>query len=168
MDRNELIQRGKIFFKTYRYPVLIILLGICLMQFPAKQSEVVPQTASPTIAESKPTLEEQISEFLSQMEGAGRVRILLTTAAGEETVYQTDSQSAADEKSISERTDTVILNDNLHNQTGMVRQINPPSYLGAIVLCQGADRASVRLAIVEAVSNAVGLSYDKITVLKMK
>jgi stage III sporulation protein AG len=43
-----------------------------------------------------------------------------------------------------------------------------PQYLGAIVVCQGADRSDVRLAIVEAVSALTGLGADKISVLKMK
>jgi len=41
-------------------------------------------------------------------------------------------------------------------------------YRGAVVVCQGGDNASVRLAVVEAVSNATGLTSDRITVLKMK
>ena len=53
-------------------------------------------------------------------------------------------------------------------QTGLVQQVNPPTYLGAVIVCQGADSASVRLAIVEAVGSVTGLSTDKITVLKMK
>ena len=51
---------------------------------------------------------------------------------------------------------------------GLVRQVNPPEYLGAVVLCQGADNPSVKLSIVEAVSKATGLTTDRITVLKMK
>jgi len=49
-----------------------------------------------------------------------------------------------------------------------VQQVNPPTYLGAVIVCQGADSASVRLAIVSAVGSVTGLSTDKITVLKMK
>jgi hypothetical protein len=41
-------------------------------------------------------------------------------------------------------------------------------YQGAVVLCQGAADAAVRLAVVEAVSKATGLGADKICVLKMK
>jgi stage III sporulation protein AG len=40
--------------------------------------------------------------------------------------------------------------------------------MGAIVLCQGADVPSVRLAIVDAVSKVTGLVANQISVLKMK
>ena len=58
--------------------------------------------------------------------------------------------------------------DSNRNQTGLVCQIDPPTYLGAVVLCQGAENSTVRLAITQAVSNATGLGYHKITILKMK
>ena len=79
-------------------------------------------------------------------------------------MYQTDEDSA----SSGVRSDTVLLNGPDRSQTGLVRQVNPPTYLGAVIVCQGADSASVRLAIVEAVGSVTGLSTDKITVLKMK
>jgi stage III sporulation protein AG len=64
--------------------------------------------------------------------------------------------------------DTVIITDSSRNESGLIRQVNPPVYLGAIVLCQGGDRPSVRLAIVDAVSKVTGLGADRISVLKMK
>ena len=41
-----------------------------------------------------------------------------------------------------------------------------PTYRGALVVCQGGDRADVRLAVIEAVSVLTGLSSDRITVAK--
>lgn len=41
-------------------------------------------------------------------------------------------------------------------------------FTGAIILCQGADAAEVRLHIVEAVSAFTGLGSNRILVLKMK
>lgn len=168
MDRNTMILRLKQFFQTYRYPVLILLLGICLMLYPGKQDTDLSSDIPIPEKIAEPTLEEKLSDLLSQLQGAGRVRVLLTQATGEETIFQTNQQLSSDANSCSERSETVIVSDNARMQSGIIRQRNPPTYLGAVVLSQGADRAAVRLAIVEAVSNAVGLSYDKITVLKMK
>ena len=66
------------------------------------------------------------------------------------------------------RKSTVLISGDNRAENGLLRQRNPPVYLGAIVLCQGADKASIRLAIVEAVTDATGLGSDRITVLKMK
>ena len=121
-------------------------------------------TAEPEPIAKTQTLQEQLSDLLSRMEGAGRVEVLLTLATGEETLYQTDG----DRTSETERFDTVLVSDSGHNETGLIRQVNPPTYLGAVVLCQGADSSAVRLAITQAVANATGLGYHKITILKMK
>lgn len=117
---------------------------------------------------SKETLQEQLSELLSQMEGAGKVQVLLTQATGEKTRYQTNDDNTSAEHSQTNRTDTVILTDSSRNQVGLISQVDPPTYLGAVVLCQGAENSAVKLAVTQAVSNATGLGYHKITVLKMK
>ena len=43
-----------------------------------------------------------------------------------------------------------------------------PVYQGAVVVCQGADSAAVRLAVTQAVSDLTGLGADHISVVKMK
>ena len=73
-----------------------------------------------------------------------------------------------DDNSSTIRRDVVLVTGADKTQTGLVRQVNPPQYLGGIVVCEGADNAGVRLAIVEAVKSVTGLGADNITVLKMK
>ena len=90
--------------------------------------------------------------------------MLLTVAAGEEILYQTDDQISENQT----RIETVLITDSDRAQTGLVRQVKPPVYRGAVVVCKGADTASVRLAVVEAVSSLTGLGADQISVLKMK
>ena len=150
----------------YKHVLLILLVGIGLMLLPSggKSTSQNAATAEPEPIAKTQTLQEQLSDLLSRMEGAGRVEVLLTLATGEETLYQTNG----DRTSETERFDTVLVSDSGHNETGLIRQVNPPTYLGAVVLCQGADSSALRLAITQAVANATGLGYHKITVLKMK
>lgn len=146
------------------------MVGILLMLMPtgtkqSKQEVTMPSAAMETAVDS---MEERLAEILSQVAGAGKVQVLLTEATGAQTFYQENRDSTEGNQNKSTRTDTVILSDSSRGQTGLVSQINPPTYLGAIVLCQGADQSAVRLAITEAVANATGLGYHKISVLKMK
>jgi stage III sporulation protein AG len=62
----------------------------------------------------------------------------------------------------------VIITDSDRAQQGLISQVLPPSYLGAVIVCQAGDQPEVKLAVVEAVCDAVGLTADKISVLKMK
>ena len=113
-------------------------------------------------------LQDALEDILCMIHGAGKVRVLLTEAAGEQTLYQTDEDLQTNGESESIRQDTVLLTDSERDQAGLIRQIIPPVYQGAVILCQGADSAAVRLAIIQAVASATGLTSDKITVLKMK
>ncbi len=146
---------------------MIFLAGIVLMLFPTADSKKTEQQPTQVQEQAETVrLEEQLSELLSQLAGAGKVQVLLTEATGQQTVYQENRDIS--QQSESTKTSTVILSDSTRGQEGLVCQVNPPTYLGAVVLCQGADLPSVRLSITEAVSNATGLGYHKITVLKMK
>lgn len=161
MDIASLREKAGQWIKKYKFVILILVLGIALMLIPgtAEKKEETPVASQPeTQTES---LDKQLSEILSNIQGAGRVQVMLTTKAGEQTVYQTDQPST-------DRQDTVIITDDNRAQSGLVQQVISPTYRGAIVLCQGADSASVCLAIKEAVSKVTGLDSSQISVLKMK
>ena len=110
------------------------------------------------------SISDSLEQILGQIEGVGRVKVMLTQSAGEITIYQEDTDHSAD----TVREDTVLVTGESRQEMGLVRQVIPPKYQGAVVVCQGGDRAAVRLAIVDAVAAVTGLTSDRITVLKMK
>ena len=79
-----------------------------------------------------------------------------------------DTDHSSGESGSGIRSNTVTITDSERSQSGLVKQVNPPTYLGAVVICQGADDPEVRLSVVNAVSKATGLGANKISVLKMK
>lgn len=141
--------------RQYRYVLVVLLAGLALMLLPqrAETSPVLQETPK-----TEPDMETRLEEILCRIQGAGSVAVMLTEETGAETVYQTDG----------ERSDTVLVTDASRSQQGLVRTQHPPSYRGVIVVCSGADRAAVRLAITQAVANVTGLGTDRITVLKME
>ena len=149
------------FWKKYRLVLLVLLAGLCLMTIPEQKEEPVTTEASQI---SQVSMEESLAEILSKIKGAGKVEVLLTEYRGKETIYQTDSQQSTD----SLRQETVILAGSDREEEGLVRQVNPPVYMGALIVCQGGDQPAVKLSIVEAVMDITGLSSNQITVLKMK
>ena len=146
--------------KKYQYVLVVVLLGVVLMLIPQGPREV--QTVIEKEETVAPDLEQQLSEILSQISGVGKAEVLLTEAVGRDTVYQVDTRQNQG------NADTVIITDQNREETGLVKQILAPVYRGAVIVCQGADRAGVRLAVVDAVKSVTGLSSDCITVLKMK
>lgn len=157
-------QKGNLLdsIKKYRVVLLAALVGILLMSLPEERDAEPAQL--PAAEQAKPDLEQSLARILSRVAGAGEVDVLLTQQEGERTLYQSDE----DVTEMDVRRDTVLVTGADRAETGLIRQVNPPIYRGAIVLCQGADNAQVRLDIVEAVKSVTGLSSDHITVLKMK
>lgn len=165
MDERVPWQKLKEFIQKYRYAALVLLAGLFLMLLPGGKEEIVAQEPIQEISQPlQKNFASELSEILSKIEGAGKVQVFLSQAAGEETIYQTDEDIASGNI----RLETVILTDGDRAEAGLVRQVNPPVYLGAIVLCQGADSAAIRLSVTQAVANATGLGTDQISVLKMK
>lgn len=166
MDVTHGIKKASDFLKKYRYAVLVLLIGLALMLLPTQKTQKQePQTTD------KPddiSINEQLSEILSKVKGAGNVQVLLTIEAGEETRYQIDEVVEVTEQGSSTKVSTIIISNMDKQETGLVRQVIPPVYKGAVVVCQGGDDPSVKLAITEAVSKVTGLGADRISVLKMK
>ena len=161
MERLKILDPVMELLRKYRYVAIVLLAGIILMCLPEKNNRTERETTVTSAAETADTARE-LEQILSQVKGAGEVRVLLTSSQGEKTIYQTDR--SGDGTNI----DTVLITDADRAQQGLIRQVDPPVYLGAVIVCQGGDDPAVRLAIVEAVSDATGLGADRITVLKMK
>ncbi len=166
MEKTDLSRGINTLLTQYKYPVLILLLGLVLMLLPRTTETQVEEIPAETVGYAD--LGEQLEAILRQIEGAGEVRVLLTEQLGRETVYQTDTRSDSGESGSSLSADTVLVEDESRTETGLVRQTLEPVYRGAVILCQGADSPGVKLAIVEAVRCATGLRTDQISVLKMK
>lgn len=162
MDWLEQKNRVLGVFRKYRSVMLAALAGILLMTFPDSKQDIPPQKPSEVIVEQD--LESELAVILSSISGAGKVDVLLTQQEGERTVYQCDEIRNEGEL----RLDTVLITGSTRDESGLILQILPPVYRGAIIVCEGADNARVQLDIVEAVKNVTGLSSDRIAVLKMK
>lgn len=153
----------------YKYVILVLAIGLVLMLLPSgTKHNTAPKAAESQTEEIQDSLSQQLAELLTQIDGAGQVQVLLTKGEGEETVYQTDTDISQTDADAAERKTTVTVTDAERAQSGLIRQVNPPKYLGAIVVCEGADDPVVRLDITDAVSKATGLGANCVSVLKMK
>lgn len=161
---DTVTQRIKDLFGRYKYVLMVIGLGLAFMLIPSEREQ--PQVAPVQKAQAADTMQESLERILGNIQGVGAVKVLLTEAQGERNVYVFDQSSSNAGESV--KSDAVIITDGNRTQSGMIAQVIPPVYLGAVIVCQGGDQPRVQLAVVEAVSNATGLSADKISVLKMK
>lgn len=169
MELKSLPGKASKLLQKYKYAALVVAIGIILMSIPSFQTKEIDKQSTPTPETiTEVSFEQRLEEVLCSIEGAGRVQVMLTVAVGEEVVYQTDDDNTTGGNTSTTRFKTVTVTDAQRNQNGLVRQINPPLYKGAVIICQGGDNPSVRLQIVDAVSKLTGLGANHISVLKMK
>jgi stage III sporulation protein AG len=165
MDIKGIFKGGAGKLEKYKYAVLVGIVGIALMllpEFGKKETQtVLPKTQAESAAI---TVQQELESILSQIKGAGKVRVMLKEQIGEERVYEKNEDITAE----ATRKDVVTVTDADRNQMAVVKKIISPTYSGAIVLCEGGDDPGVKFALSEAVSKITGLGMDKIVVLKMK
>lgn len=170
MGLKKIKERVGNFVKKNSFIVLILVIGLAFMLIPGQSISRKSSTNTnvPNTTQESVSLEEQLEKILSNIQGVGNAKVLLTLEAGEETIYQTNRDISTNNDGTKNRIDTVILSTADRAEHGMVCQIIPATYRGAVVICDGASSASIRLAVIEAVSKVTGLGADRISVLKMK
>lgn len=150
----------------YRLVLVILLGGLLLMLLPGEKSEEKAESQQRGETYSLEETERQMEELLSHIEGTGKLRLMLTLKSGSQLYLAEDSDEMIDNGSTSIERETVTLNRGSGYEDVIITRQIYPVYQGAVVVCQGADRASVRLAVIEAVASLTGLSSDKIAVVK--
>lgn len=153
--------------KKYRIPLLLLLLGVLLLLLPKRDRPTEVSVPTETEEFSLAETEARMEVLLSAMEGVGRVKLMLTVSGGTELELARDENMQ--EKSGSEirqEQETVTINRGSGQQEVVVTARRYPAYQGAVVVCDGADSAAVRLQITEAVAVLTGLPSHQIRVIK--
>ena len=169
--------RMSFLWARYKYFLAVIAVGVLLL-LSAKVPASEPAKEEGTQTEAAfdlQTFQQSVADSLAQIEGAGRVEVLLSLEAGEESVYASDvSQSSqstggsSDSTSETYQSTMSILSDGSYGETPVRIKSKYPTFRGAVILCEGADSDTVRLQIVQAVSALCGISSDHISISKLK
>lgn len=125
-------------------------------------------------------LESTLEEILSAMEGAGKVRVMITLKASGEAIVEKDtvvsrnsstevdseggSRNTADS---SETEETVFTDGGSGTETPFVKQVICPQVEGVVVCAQGGGNAAVNKNITEVIQALFGIDVHKIKVIKM-
>ena len=167
---SELQKRLSAGISKFRIPLLIFAAGLLLMLLPTgKRSTQAVQTAAQAAQTQELTpSQEEMEAILSRIDGVGRVDLLLTLRTSGASVYQTDTRTVTSGSGTTEECQTVFGQTSGSGKEPVVQTTLAPQYQGALVVCDGADRASVRLAVVQAVTSLTGLGSNQIAVVKMK
>lgn len=158
------------FARKYRYVLLLAALGLALVLVPTTKSGASQTSAQPPpeTDDTRAALRSELESALSDIDGAGRVRLVLTWEDGGETVYQQDTRTSGSGENASEEAAVAAVPSGSSAQQALITKQLAPKCAGALVVSDGAANAAVRLALTDAVRALTGLRADQITVVKMK
>ena len=154
--------------KAYRFPALILALGLGLMLLPTGKSQgPVEQTAAVEASDAfdLSAFTKEAETLLSDLQGAGEVRILFSLENDGQREYLSDVSESQNGDS-SQSSYQTVLPSGSGGETPVVMSRSYPKFRGAVVLCSG-ESPSLTLRIKEALSSLTGLGMDRISVLKM-
>ena len=167
---SERGERWKQAAKKYRYAAALLVLGAVLMLLPGGMREGETVSAEPESERfDRTAVQEEMEEILRSIDGVGALRLMLTVDAGTKRELACDSTSErSGTESGKEKSETVILGAGSGTQEVVVTNSIYPRYVGALVVCEGAENASVRLAVTNAVCALTALPSDRVSVIRGK
>lgn len=156
--------------KRYRYALLVLALGVLLLLLPTggygSSGGEATQSAELSADQWLGQVQQELADTLSRIEGAGKVTLMLSVETGMRNELARDTEQTLREGEQSLSSETVILSKGSGQEEVVVIRSGYPVFRGAVVVCEGGDSPSVRLAVTQAVTALTGLSSDKISVIK--
>ena len=172
MERKGKDGRLRELWAKYKAAVLIMAVGVICLLWPTETGEGPAEEAGTVSVEVETVLqtEERMERILSRIHGVGRLQLMLTLESTARQELATDTEisvrgSTSVSGDSSRRSETVIISGT-EGEKPVVEYCVSPSYRGAVVVCEGAENASVRLAVTQAVSALTGLGSDRIVVIR--
>lgn len=170
MRGSEGLARLRALWEKGKYALPVLGLGALLLLWPGGSGDGTAAVSSETSAEAALTAQQkEMERILSRIEGAGELHLMLTLESGGERILAEDAEEVSggspEAPERESRRETVILSAGGGEEVVVTRR-ESPAYRGALVVCQGADRAEVKLAVTQAVAALTGLGADRITVVK--
>lgn len=160
----ETAQKWREALGRYQYVLLIIAVGAVLLLLPTGGRDSPKEEAPAQMEESAFDLEafeRKLEKALSQVEGAGETRVVLTLEGGSRQVLARNQDREGDGGA----SNTVVtVGKGSGQQEAVPIQTVAPEFRGALVVCPGGGNATTRLKLIEAVSAVTGLGSDRISV----
>lgn len=165
------VDKIKDYLGRYKYVLVVVLAGVILLTMPTGNDNKAPTCVEGISGEEEDfsinALEDKIEAILSEMEGVGKVTVMLTVRTGMERILaaEREVQEGTDKQNIQES--PLVISSDAGDEVVLIGQ-NYPTFQGALVVCEGGDDPAIQLKIVQALSSLTGLSSGRITVCKGK
>ena len=148
----------------YQAVLLVVAVGALLLLLPAGGGDGAARSQEDEAAADMFDLEafeQRLETTLSQIQGVGKVRVVLTLDGGSRRILAQDVEREGDGGS---STAVVTVGGGSAGQEAVPLQTMAPDFRGALVVCSGGGEPQIQLQIMQAVSALTGLSSNRISV----
>lgn len=174
--RGLLQKKNALFFLGIAGILLIFLSDVLFAPRPEADAAAQPAVQTAQRGQTEQELEARLAEMIGAVQGAGKVRVMLTLENDGETVYayneQNDTQTAAGgingaaERRQSYENEHVLI-DAENGKQALVETCLEPEVKGVAVVCEGGDDITVVKRVTELVSVVLRLPTNRVCVIKM-
>lgn len=159
MDIGKLIQDKK----SLAFIICCLFIGVMLILSGSGSSKTTIKTEKTT-----DNITTQLEKTLSQVEGAGKVKVLINYSQSGEKILAYDMESNINEKDNGKENNSKseVVYDG--NKMPVILKEYMPKVEGVIIVAQGGNIESVKKQLISGTVALLGIDSHKIEVLKMK
>ena len=121
-------------------------------------SDLLGFTAQSAGLISEKNFERQLEAVISQIDGAGKTRVMVTVESTVSYEYATD-----DSYSESKYESEIVI---IGSDKALIKKIDNPEVAGVLVICDGGDSAVIKEKILKAVATVLDISSNKVYITK--
>ena len=153
--------------------VLIVIIAFVLYLKMGSDNEkeslnIVNEKVYTSTMEYSLDLEQRLESLLSQIDGAGKVKVMVSLDGSPELVYASDTDSKTTTNSngttVTSNSSSLILVSQSGKNDALILKENLPSVKGVIVVSSGASNIGVKMDILNSISTLLDISSDKIQI----
>lgn len=144
------------------------ILGMLLILFSGTGQSAEDATSDTvSLKQAETEIEERLTLLLKSVEGAGRVRVMVTVDSLYEKTVAINTESESGENEQSYKSEYVLIEQS-GDSDGLVLKITSPVIRGVGITCDGGEAASVKQELIRLTSAALGIPVNRIWVTAMK
>lgn len=170
---KELIQRLKSIKHIEIIVCVIIIAVLLIIYFNVNEDAVAKSSKTSETSDSEQTgltdgLEERLSSILSEIDGAGEVKVMITyVSTSEQVTASTNNSHTTTTNGTNGQTTTTTTTTSspiISNSQVIVLQEKMPEVKGVIIVADGASNVKVRLSLLQATSTVLGVNANSIQI----
>lgn len=158
--------------KRIKIIVVIGLIGMLLIL----ASEILPSSEEGdakadnnqmNYSEYTKELENRLTEVISEIDGVGECKVMITLENTVESVYATNNEIKTDDSSLNEK-DEYVLYESSGDESPVLIKEYMPKVRGVTVVCSGGDDIVTKEKIINSVTALFNLPTNRVSVSKIK